>query len=253
MDYILLADAFAFADPVYSVGTALAVNKAIELAGVLNGPGWTEERRAGWCRTADELLARAITAFDFWYSGEVLSNDEAATEVRDNFLVGNAFQVTAAQNYGGMVRDASLDRTPLREREAEVSELEWVDDAQKGPYEALLGAGEGGSLMGFRLAGAGRFSRGFKLRWQSEGRPELTVVVTFGDPSAKAYKRAGAISISFMNLKDGPYPFDPKVAALLEAVLNRMGRREKEWLAMLEQSREPGSPEATALQGRTIS
>jgi hypothetical protein len=254
MDYILLADAFAFADPVYSVGTALAVNKAIELAGVLNGHGWTEERRAAWCETADDLLARAIKAFDFWYSGEVLSNDEAAAEVRDNFLVGNAFQVAAAQNYGGMVRDASLDRTPLRERD--VSEIEWVDDAQKGPFEALLGAGAGATLMGFRLSGAGQLSNGFKFRWESEGRPELTVVVIAGgDPTAKAYKRSGGLAISFMNLKDRSYPFDAKVAALLDALLDRMGRREKEWLAMLEKERERDAPAAAAAaaQGGPIS
>jgi hypothetical protein len=251
MDYILLADAFAFADPVYSVGTALAVNKAIELASVLNGPGWTEERRAAWCETADDLLARAIKAFDFWYSGEVLSNDEAATEVRDNFLVGNAFQVAAAQNYGGMIRDASLDRTPLRERE--VSELDWVDDAQKGPFEALLGIGAGGTLAGFRLAGAGQLSGGFKLRWEAEGRPDLTVVAAMGgDPSAKAYKRAGGIAISFMNLKDRPYPFDAKVAALLDAVLDRMFRREKDWLAMLEKGMDRGAPAGAAAPGGMI-
>jgi hypothetical protein len=251
MDYILLADAFAFADPVYSVGTALAVNKAIELASVLNGPGWTDDRRAAWCEAADELLARAIKAFDFWYSGEVLSNDEAATEVLDNFLVGNAFQVAAAQNYGGMILDASLDRTPIRERE--VSEIEWVDDAQKGPFEALLGVGAGGALEGFRLVGAGPFSGGFKLRWASEGRPELTVVVAVGgDPSAKAYKRSGGLAISSMNLKDGPYPFDAKVGALLDAVLDRMARREKEWFAMLEKGRERSVAAAAAVQGGTI-
>lgn len=250
MDYILLADAFAFADPVYSVGTALAVNKAIELASVLNGPGWTEQRCAAWCLAADSLLERAIKAFNFWYSGEVLVNDDAAAEVLDNFLVGSAFQVAVAQNYGGMIRDVSLDRTPLRERE--VSEFDWVDDAQKGPFEALLGVAGGGTVAGFRLAGAGPFSSGFKLRWEAEGRPDLTVVIEMGgDLSAKAYKRAGGVAISFMNLKDRPYPFDAGVAALLDAVLDRVARREKDWLAMLEKGRERGAPAGAASPGGT--
>jgi hypothetical protein len=251
MDYILLADAFAFADPVYSVGTALAVNKAIELASVLNGPGWTEERRAAWCEAADRLLARAVNAFNFWYSGEVLSNDDAAAEVLDNFLVGSAFQVAVAQNYGGMIRDVWLDGVPVGERE--VPELDWVDDAHRGPFEALLGVGAGATLAGFRLAGAGQFSGGFKLRWEAEGRPDLTVVAAMGgDPTEKAYKRAGRIAISFMNLKDRPYPFDAKVAALLDAVLDRMGRRENDWLAMLEKGREREIPAGAASQEGTI-
>lgn len=240
MDYILLADAFAFADPVYSVGTALAVNKAIELASVLNGTGWTEGRRAEWCEAADKLLARAINAFNFWYSGDVLRDDDAAAEVLDNFLVGDAFQVVAAQNYGGMISDVALNRAPLRDRE--VSELEWVDDIRREPFEALLGIAGDGALAGFRLAGAGMFSGGFKFRWEAEDRPELTVVVTMGgDPSAKAYKRAGRLAISFMSLKDRPYPFDAKVAALLDAMLDRMSRRENDWLAMLENGKDRGA------------
>lgn len=245
LDYILLADAFAFADPVYSVGTALAVNKAIELALILNGPGWSEERRAAWCKSADALLARAIQAFNFWYSGEVLSDDEAAAEVLDNFLVGSAFQVAATRNYGGMVSDAALGGSTLREKDDEVSELDWVDDSLREPAGALLGVDASGSLLGFRLLGAGRYSGGFKMRWEAEGRPELTTVVVCGDPGAKAYKKVGSLALSFMNLKDAPYPFDAGVAALLDALADRMGRREQEWLALRGA---PGAPGAAGGQ-----
>jgi hypothetical protein len=241
LDSILLADAFAFADPVYSVGTALAVNKAIELALALNGSGWTEERCAAWCEAADELLARAIRAFDFWYSGEVVTDDDAAAEVLDNFLVGSAFQVAATRNYGGMVSDSALAGTWVREQDSDVSELDWVDDTLKGPAGALLGVDATSSLQGFRLLGAGVYSGGFKMRWHAEGRPELTVVAAFHDPSAKVYKRVGSLALSFMNLKDGPYPFDARVAALLDTIADRMARREKEWIALREATSAPNA------------
>ncbi|MEI8258220.1 MAG: hypothetical protein WCJ30_21285, partial [Deltaproteobacteria bacterium] len=55
MDYILVSDAYCFADPVYSVGTGLAVNKAIEVATILNETGWSPEVCSEYCARYDEV------------------------------------------------------------------------------------------------------------------------------------------------------------------------------------------------------
>lgn len=232
LDYILLADAFAFADPVYSVGTALAVNKAIELAAILNGEGFSEQRCAQWCEAADALLARAVKAFDFWYSGEVLSDDAAAAEVRDNFLIGSAFQVRAAYAYGGMINDASLGNQSARKEIREQSHKIEEQEAFRRFSGSLLGVNEGLALRGWKLLDVNARAHTFLFQWEMEGMPALTVEAVFGNRATKAYKQAGSIAISYRRLKDGPYPFNAKVGDLLDAMAERMGRLEHEWLAL---------------------
>lgn len=106
MDYILLADACAFADPIYSVGTGLAVNKAIELAGMLNEGGWSAEKCRKYCADYENLLRKAVAAFEFWYTGALMTNDAAAAEVQRDFLQGSAFHVGLVTHYGNAVVDS---------------------------------------------------------------------------------------------------------------------------------------------------
>ena len=105
-DYILLADACGFADPIYSVGTGLAVNKAIELAALLNEQGWTEAIRTRWVADYGKLLGRAVAGFETWYDGSMLVDDETAHAVQRSFLVGTAFQVGIAHHYSHQIVDA---------------------------------------------------------------------------------------------------------------------------------------------------
>ncbi len=235
LDYILLADAFAFADPVYSVGTALAVNKAIELAAILNGEGFDKRRLAAYCEAAELLLERAVKAFDFWYSGEVLSDDAAAAEVRDNFLIGSAFQVRAAYAYGGMINDASLGHQSARKEIRDMAGQRRKQEELRRFSGSLLGVDAQDALLGWTLSDVNARGDTFLFQWEMTGMPRLTVEAVVGSTSGKAFKQAGSIALSYRHLNTGPYPFHAGVGALIDAMAERMSRLQHEWLDLQRQ------------------
>ncbi|NJK31693.1 MAG: hypothetical protein HC927_04340, partial [Deltaproteobacteria bacterium] len=115
-DFILLADAFGFSDPVYSVGTGFAVSQAIEVATSINAGAWSPETCAGYVAHCRATLQRARKAFEFWYSGAVVRNSVAASEVQHDFLLGGLFQAGISESYGAAIDLASLasQRDPFR-------------------------------------------------------------------------------------------------------------------------------------------
>lgn len=230
LDYILLADAFGFADPVYSVGTAVAVNKAIELAEVLNGDGWNDALCRAWCADSEAQLTRAIAGFEFWYSGELLRSAEAANEVRDNFLLGTAFQAKTAQHYGALLRDAGLNRGEHRRELDPAYAVDWgsPEGGIVPELRALLDLAPAATLTGWSLVDARARTGGLQLRWSAPGKPELTMDVDFG-PERPCFVRVDGASLSFMNLMDGPYPFDDRLARLFDAVAASVRARGDAW------------------------
>lgn len=227
-DFVLLADAYAFADPVYSVGTALAVNRAIEIAEVLRTSGWTDEACARYARTSETLLARAMQAFDFWYRGEVLTSDEAAREVQSNFLVGTAFQVDVARHYGNVSTDAlwAGDHGPRAASAREEGGF-GLDVAVEDHVYALLGGAE---LAGWSLAAATTTRGGLLLRWRREGKPDLEMRVAFAHAgAARPFRTVGSTALSYESLIEGAYPFDASVDALFRALGEKLAPREDDW------------------------
>ena len=247
-DYILLADAFAFADPVYSVGTALAVNKAIQLAMLLNEGPWTDERSAAWCAESERLVERAIRAFEFWYSGAVMRDDAVAAEVRDEMLVGNAFQVTATQHYGTLLADVALHNRHTADgheprhgdhgREVGPLIAARPGEPARGPrvpldepVARLPGVDAARAFAGWRLTAAERQPGGLALRWVRDGKPEL-LVFAVPDDGAPCFLRAGPLNLSYLSTDERPYPFDPSVRTLLDALARSIADRVDEWLAL---------------------
>lgn len=236
-DYILLADAYGFADPVYSVGTALAVNKAIELAGVLNERGWDEKLAASWNADADQLLSRAIAGFEFWYSGELLKSEAAANQVRDQFLVGNAFQASAAKHYGTLLNDVSLAGFRDQDRNA-ADQFAWLaPEAHEATSRVrTLLAMTGNGLEGWTLGAAASRPGGIQLKWIRDDKPELVMDVDFGH-SDKAFMRIERFGLTPLETVGGPYPFDHKVAKLFDGVAERMRRRLPKWEGYANEAR----------------
>lgn len=234
MDYILLADAFGFADPVYSVGTAVAVNRAIELADVLNSDGWSEPVCAAWCADSEAQLNRAIAGFEYWYSGELLRSGEAATEVRDNFLLGTAFQAKTAHHYGRVLRDAGLQRGEHRRELDPACADDWSgpEGALVTALRALLSLAPSATLAGWSLVDARTRSAGVQIRWQTQDKPELIMDVEFG-ASGPCFMRVDDVSLSFLNLMDGAYPYDARVKGLFDALASCVRSRGVAWRALL--------------------
>lgn len=230
MDWVLIGDAFAFADPIYSVGTALAVNKAVEVANQLNEHGWTPEACAGYCRGADELLVRAAAAFDFWYTGEVVSDDAAAREVQEGWLVGNAFQTESLQHYGNSLDAASLQSGEGRD---DTQALDLARGSLRPQVLDLLGLGQDGALAGWLLQDAHACTDGLYLAWTAPDHPELIMLILHDESRVgEHFRRQGPLGLSYMSRWSGDYPFDHDVEALFAAALKSVAGREARWVAL---------------------
>ncbi len=226
-DFILLADAFGFSDPVYSVGTGFAVSQAIEVATLINQGAWSSTTCAAYVARCRETLARARKAFDFWYSGAVLSDPVAASEVQHDFLLGGLFHTGITRHYGTAIELASLasERDPF--------EAAWEEPELSGPVGERLGLDDGKDLAGWSLLGARVCAGGVQLRWAGHGLPELTMLVA--DDAAHAqpcFRRTGPLALSYMQLFDRPYPQGPALAALFDAVSSRLAGHEPRWLEL---------------------
>lgn len=105
-DFVLLGDAYAFADPVYSVGTGLSVTQALALSPLLKGGQWNAASAQRYHDNAARGFDRAVQAFQFWYDGKVLHNDAIARQVQDGFLIGGSFRAGAVGAYSHVVTEA---------------------------------------------------------------------------------------------------------------------------------------------------
>ena len=228
-DYVLLADACAFADPIYSVGTGLAVNKAIELASILNEEGWTAQARERWLADYDRLIGRAVKAFETWYDGSLIRDDEAAREVQRGFLVGSAFQVGIAHHYSRQIVDAGApgDQPGPAGRGRHIVD---ADDARlDAEVGNILGIAPGEQLAGWTFDGAVRTLRELQHRWSREGKPQLVINTSFDPSETRYFRRVGDLSLSFMNLLEEPYPFDDSGVALFDELAKRIAEAPDDW------------------------
>lgn len=233
-DYILLADAFAFSDPVYSVGAGFAVNQAIRVAELLNARPWNREDCERYREWSEALLRRATAAFNFWYSGEVFRDDAVAAEVQEDFLSGNLFQKTISSAYGAVLENSELHGAddPFAAR--------WADAPVDDDVAALLEL-DGAALDGWRLARAQPCAAGLQLRWRHDDRPELTMLVEADPDGAKSrYVGAGPLALSYMRGIDGERPQLATIDGLFREFAARAGERGDDWLALLERVRAPG-------------
>ncbi len=228
-DFVLMADACAFADPIFSVGTGLAVNKAIELAAILNEEGWTDAARERWVADYGRLIGRAVKAFDSWYDGSMLRNDEQAQEVQRGFLVGRAFQVGIAHHYSQQIVDAGPPADQAgpdgRGRHIVDADADRLDEQ----VAALLGIEPGGSLAGWKFDGAVCASKEVQQRWSKPGKPQLVINMSFDPATTRYFRRVNDISLSFMNLLEKPYPFDDDGVALFDALEPLITGHVEEW------------------------
>jgi flavin-dependent dehydrogenase len=221
-DFILLADAFGFSDPVYSVGTGFAVSQAIEVAGLINRGVWSRETCEAYVARCRETLARARKAFEFWYSGAVLSDPVASSEIQHDFLLGGLFHTGITRHYGTAIELASLasERDPF--------EAAWEGPELSAAVGELLGLDEGKVLAGWSLLGARPCAGGIQLRWGGHGLPELTMLIADdAEQTQPCFRRSGPLALSYMQLFDRPYPQVPALAALFDATSGRLSGHEQ--------------------------
>jgi flavin-dependent dehydrogenase len=217
--FILLSDAFSFSDPVYSVGAGLAVSQAIEVSEILNEGGWDRAACRAFSARSREIQARAERAFEFWYSGEVISEPSAAAEVQNQFLLGDLFHQQVSRSYGDAIDLALLpaQRDPF--------EADWGREDLAPRVKALLGL-DASELVGWALIGVRPCEGGLTLRWEKADQPDLTMLIA-DDPGGEepGFRHAGRFALSYMNLFDAPYPITPALESLFDALAARLEER----------------------------
>jgi flavin-dependent dehydrogenase len=230
-DFILLADAFGFSDPVYSVGTGFAVSQAIEVAQLLERNAWSPQSCEAYVRRCHATLDRARRAFEFWYSRAVMRDPAIANEVQTNFLLGGLFQSGITEHYGAAIELASLasERDPF--------EAAWEGAELSEPISELLALGHERTLAGWSLLGARPCAGGLQLRWAGHELPELTMLIARDEAGQKpCFRRREALALSYMQLFDRAYPQVPALEAIFDAVADRMRGHEPQWIGLLSQT-----------------
>ncbi len=238
MDYILLSDAYCFADPVYSVGTGLAVNKAIEVATILNETGWTPEVCRAYCERYDALVNKAIAGFQFWYGSKVLSDDQAAATVQDELLVGNAFQSNITYHY---VQALSYADLPSEVFASDPFSVDWDDPRLTAVSEKtsdivgkLLGSG---TVAGWTFSKARPASGGVLLRFQHEGLPEQTLLLSRAREGENYFRTAGPLGMRYLEIaEDDPLPDKSKIEQLADALVPVVDGRSRDWSDLVDKS-----------------
>lgn len=225
--FVLLADAFAFSDPVYSVGTGFAVNQAIEVATRLSSGGWDEAAAREYSARSEALIERARAAFELWYTGRVLTEPDASRTVQHQLLHGDLFRLELARQYGNVLEDADLRsaKDPFHSD----ADSEILDSK----VATLLDVSPGGTVAEWELLGSRRCTGGMQLRFRHPALPDLTLLVAAPDRPEPCYRIAGRLRLSYMRLLDGPYPEAPELVRLFGAFSERIMERERDWLGLV--------------------
>ena len=222
-DYILVSDAFCFADPVYSVGAGLAVNKAIEVATVLNSVGWNESARQAYCEHYQEVLTDAVAGFQYWYDGRLLEDVQVAERVQERFLVGNIFHQHIAHHYTRLLTDSDLAQ---HLRRADPFAIAWdhprlVPLSRKLTAElrTLLDVPPGRAVGAWTLDRARPAQGGVLTLWHHPELPDLLLLFAPVEAERHDYKTVGGIGLRYvLELTDGDYPDVPAIGRLIDAL-----------------------------------
>ena len=231
---ILLSDAFAFADPVYSVGTGLAVNKAIEVATILNETGWSPTICETYCKRYERLLDAAIAGFEYWYAGRMLQDATAASIVQDELLVGNAFQSNIIWHYVQALAAADL---PTGLYDADPFAVDWQDPVLDhastnltAAIRILLGRTIEENGSGLRLIRACPAKAGVLMKWRPSIGPDVLVLVASAGANQKnAYRRVDGLGVSYLADHGAQAEEQKRATSLIDAMLPVMSDRHADW------------------------
>jgi len=209
--WALLGDAAFFGDPVYSVGTGLATNHAIQLGRLINDGGWSAQKAEAFHRHTAHLFSRAKRAYDQWYFGNVMGSQEVAVDIQTDFLNGHVFQVRSSEAYVDMWDvSAAADKKDhfgyAHERGAEVT-----------PKVAGL-LDEGATLVGWTLDVARAKKDALHLEWSRPDAAPLEVSFERVTPNRQFYRAIGDLGLSYRKTETATDTLDGQGRALMEAL-----------------------------------
>lgn len=208
--WALVGDAAFFGDPVYSVGTGLATNHAIQLGRILHDHEWTPAVAGAFNRATAHLFERTKRAYDHWYFGHVVADKNVALDIQTNFLNGRAFQVQTAEAYSTMwqvahPQDAANPMSPKRGEGEDVTE-----------HVASVVSG-GGELVGWHLDAARAFQTRIEIDWTRPDTDPVTLEVQRLSPGQAYYCKRGELGLSYRPPRNETGKLDAQGLALVDA------------------------------------
>ncbi len=223
--FVLMSDAFAFSDPVYSVGAGVAVNQAVRLATQLLDGGWNAEVAAGFSEDAERMYERATEAFSLWYADETKHWSQADTQVQDTMLNGGLFAESLVREYGIRLNDADLA-------------------SHADPFQRIAGAAplDQALATAFQAMGAPweihnpvTCAGGVRLAVQHRQYGELLVLLHHTEGAARGVVSNGPLSVSYMS-PDTPWPRE-ELTGICGAVLSGAAAQSDRWHELLMECR----------------
>jgi len=223
MDYILIGDAFAFGDPIFSTGVAVSGNKAIEVAELLNqGNGWSESKSKAYCSVNEVLFERATRAFEAWYSDRIFEDPSTLQFVQEEILEGRAFQANIAKHYGGVLADAyevSLIRVDVRNQVAAL-----CDEA--GLCSESVG----------RLSKAERTIHGLSMLWSLSSEATVEIRVNFLTPGERVFSEVAGLGVSYIQPRGKPVnrEYQSEIYELAQKLTGCIQTNDRSWRALAQ-------------------
>ena len=221
LDYILLGDAFCFGDPIYATGTTTASADAIDVAEALNTTGWTADVCRRFNDHKTEFVDRTVAAHYF------SPHNPTADVEREGAAVEGARPLRIHTfNYASIIAQTKVALGTNRER-GSMFESPYRADPRElmAEVSAQLGLDPTRAIGSWVLRAATRAPDGVVLTWVAAHKPALTVLLRPYTGARDYYRRFGAMTLSYMNAFDRPYPLDVAVEALFDVI----GARLAEW------------------------
>lgn len=210
--WALVGDAAFFGDPVYSVGTGLATNHAIQLGRLLADGGWSADRAEVYHRRTAQMYERAKRAYDHWYFGDVMASEKVAIDIQTDFLNGHAFQVRSTAAYVEMWDVAA---PPDKTHRLAYGGADPGKDVT-GALAPLLE--EGARLAGWKLDVARAKEARLQLEWSRPDAASLTVSVERVSPGQKYFRAVGDLGFRYRKSSAVTDTLDGQGRALMEAL-----------------------------------
>lgn len=218
--FVLLSDAYAFSDPVYSVGTGFAVNQAIEVAMRLREGAWTQALADQYCRHASRLHDRACQAFELWYGGRVTHDPSVDAEVQDTMLRGGLFRDDLSRAYGAVLNDSDLagHESPFQPKVGAV------------PITSAVTPLFAGLSASWSVREAMPTSHGIRVAMSADGIDELQILVHRNDGTRNG-RELGELALSYRATERTPP--GPVIDGLFDQLAAVVRPRAEEWNSLI--------------------
>jgi hypothetical protein len=228
-DWLLVGDAGFFGDPVYSVGTGIATNQAIRAAALIARGDWETRGHQEFDAKTHELFARAKSAYDHWYAGQVTIGDDVAQRIQSGFLNGLELHFRTDEAYRDMWQVAAPEDPSCDPcYDGHLGQPDERDVSDQVP-DALRSAGDWTLERSVARKGT------IKMVWRHATSPPVTMLVALRTAGDRFFQAAGPFGLSYRS-EPGVDGLDDHGRALFATFARRLMEHQAPMLRIVEGS-----------------